>query len=848
MAATRALRRSNYPEVTEMARSLGQLTIDVVANVGGFVAGMDKTERASDKWRRSVEKAAYQVGFAIGTAATAAVTALAGITVATIRQAEQLTRLAQVAGSNTTEFQRFAAGARSLGIEQDKLGDIFKDVNDKVGDFLLTGGGELADFFKNIAPRVGVTAEQFRMLSGPQALQLYVTSLEKAGLTQNQMTTSMEAIANDATMLLPLLRDGGRLMNEWGDRAQDFGAILDEDAITALRGMKTDTATATLALEGMKNTLVSELAPALSDFTGQLKSEESRKALQDTAKGIGAIAAQAAYASSEILGLAGTYTSWLRGQGFLPVNERSDVDDLQARQKALQNSLSRWTGVFGDDAKAKVQKEVEQIGKWIQEAQARGPKVTLLENGALMPESALKPKPVKPYTPPTETSSKVDDLARAYASASLEFERSITLFDQSADGSVKATELQRLNFDLLKGSLKGLAPELAENLRSQAAVLDSLHAQREAAQEAAKATEYLYGLQEELATARAALNVDVLGAGMGQQERERARALLGIEEDYQRKRADLQRQYQAGEITQALYDTETEGLSNALSERLELQRDYYRQVDALRGDSMAGMRDAWADYATGATDYNKQAYEATKGFLDTTTSEVGNSIAELVKGNESLFDSVKNLAVSMGETVINTLAQMAAQWLVYQGVQLLVGKTAASAGSAGLVGNAIATQAQASLAAFASTAAIPIIGPALAPAAATAAMAATAPMVALVTAGSLAGMAHDGIDAVPETGTWLLQKGERVTTAATSAKLDATLDRVGRETVGSVGAQINQNITINGDPSERDLQRLQSEIRKGGDAVYNRVRNDIASGTGIGKTLRTSNNVGRRLR
>ncbi|MBH1430912.1 phage tail tape measure protein [Stenotrophomonas maltophilia] len=793
-----------------------------------------------------MEKAAYQVGFAIGTAATAAVTALAGITVATIRQADQLTRLAQVAGSNTTEFQRFAAGARSLGIEQDKLGDIFKDVNDKVGDFLLTGGGELADFFKNIAPQVGVTADQFRMLSGPQALQLYVTSLEKAGLTQNQMTTSMEAIANDATMLLPLLRDGGRMMNEWGNRAQDFGAILDEDAITALRGMRTDTATATLALEGMKNTLVSELAPALSDFTGQLKSEESRKALQDTAKGIGAIAAQAAYASSEILGLAGTYTSWLRGQGFLPVNERSDVGDLQARQKALQNSLSRWTGVFGDDAKAKVQKEVEQIGKWIQEAQNRGPKVTLLENGEMLPEWALKPKPSKPT--PTGNKTDVDDLARAYAAASLEFERSIAMFDQSADGSAKATELQRLNFDLLKGSLKGLAPELAENLRSQAAVLDSLNAQRVAAQEAAKASEYLYGLQEELATARAALNVDVLGAGMGQQERERARALLGIEEDYQRKRADLQRQYQAGEITQALYDTETEGLSAALRERLELQRDYYRQVDAMRGDSMAGMRDAWADYATGATDYNKQAYEATKGFLDTTTSEVGNSIAELVKGNESLFDSVKNLAVSMGDTVINTLAQMAAQWLVYQGVQLLVGKTAASAGSTGLVGNAIATQAQASLAAFASTAAIPIIGPALAPAAATAAMAATAPMVAMVTAGSLAGMAHDGIDAVPETGTWLLQKGERVTTAATSAKLDATLERVGREVVGGGGAQISQSITINGDPSERDIQRYKAAAREGANMAYTRVQNDIANGTGVGKTLRASNNVGRRLR
>ncbi|MBD8370325.1 phage tail tape measure protein, partial [Klebsiella pneumoniae] len=47
--------------------------------------------------------------------------------------------------------------------------------------------------------------------------------------------------------------------------------------------------------------------------------------------------------------------------------------------------------------------------------------------------------------------------------------------------------------------------------------------------------------------------------------------------------------------------------------------------------------------------------------------------------------------------------------------------------------------------------------------------------VAAATAGIVSniaavGMAHDGIDAVPETGTWLLQKGERVVTANTSAK------------------------------------------------------------------------------
>lgn len=45
-------------------------------------------------------------------------------------------------------------------------------------------------------------------------------------------------------------------------------------------------------------------------------------------------------------------------------------------------------------------------------------------------------------------------------------------------------------------------------------------------------------------------------------------------------------------------------------------------------------------------------------------------------------------------------------------------------------------------------------------------------------ASPMVGMAHSGIDKIPRTGTWLLEKGERVITSNTSAKLDATLERI----------------------------------------------------------------------
>ena len=51
-------------------------------------------------------------------------------------------------------------------------------------------------------------------------------------------------------------------------------------------------------------------------------------------------------------------------------------------------------------------------------------------------------------------------------------------------------------------------------------------------------------------------------------------------------------------------------------------------------------------------------------------------------------------------------------------------------------------------------------------------------MLTIVQSAQAVGMAHGGIDSVLETGTWLLQKGERVVDERTSKKLDKTLSQV----------------------------------------------------------------------
>ena len=143
--------------------------------------------------------------------------------------------------------------------------------------------------------------------------------------------------------------------------------------------------------------------------------------------------------------------------------------------------------------------------------------------------------------------------------------------------------------------------------------------------------------------------------------------------------------------------------------------------------------------------------------------------------------------------------------------------------AATMAANAQATSLQAGLAAFASTAAIPIVGPALAPGAMAAALAITEPVAIAVGTSALAGMAHDGIDKVPVSGTWNLEKGERVTTAETSAKLDRTLERVQAGMANGGGR--NSSITNNFYQTTTDARSQQAANAKAARQIARIVNN-----------------------
>ncbi|PBL51933.1 phage tail tape measure protein [Pseudomonas aeruginosa] len=733
------------------SRSLGTLTLDLIAKVGGFVAGMDAAERRSEKWRKEVEKNAAKVGAAIGAATAAGITALAALTVSTVRNANEIANLASVANASTTEFQKYAAGAKLVGIEQEKLADIFKDVNDKVGDFLNTGGGALADFFENVAPKVGVTADQFRNLSGPQALGLYVSSLEKAKVSQSDMTFYLEAIASDATALLPLLRNNAEGFKTFGDAAQAAGAILDEKTIKSASELQAATWLVEQSTTGLKNQLTSALIPVLSDFATKLldvsKDGTSMVAVGEFLVTTLKLVAGAAVATvgafqlvgKSIAGAAAVASSAFEGITWLEI--ASGPAGWAKRFVQNLDGVKASTSVFAEDMVGSGKKIVEVL-EFIGNAGTGDVNGRVKELAKLLDDLRKKNKTGTFEAPGKEVEAAAKRRQQAVTSLISSLQLEAATVGMTADEQ----KLYRLELD------GATASQLAQ-AKAAIETVESFKKQQKAQEDYKKLVQDLRTDEERLLDTTKE-RLAVLDAMQGLSDEERNRVASRIVSDS----FSAPPSFGGADAVVAGPQGELDKIDKAEE---ELEKWYQSQLDLLNAnrEAKAELTAQWDEQELKL----KQQHEEALAAIERSRQQV------TLSANEQFFGNLSGLAKS------------------FFGEQSGLYKAAFVAEKSYAIAKTLLNAPKTASDAYAAMAGIPVIGPALGIAAAAAAVTAQLAQVAAVKNVNLSGQAHDGIMSVPEDGTWNLKKGERVTTAETSAKLDRTLDDV-RSNQSSGGA------------------------------------------------------------
>lgn len=297
--------------------------------------------------------------------ATALAGGLSAVTISAANNAKEISNLSRVAGIGAEEFQAFAYASSSVGIEQDKLSDILKDVNDRAGELISEGGGEMAALFEALGVSVEDAKKQINGLTSQDTLQLLVNQMQQAGFNAQQLTAGMEMIASDAVMLLPLLQDNGAALAELNEEAKDIGAVLSATDITELEEAAKAITRLETSFSSLANELAINVAPIVTDVADGLTKllrqgrEEADKAKLDEFLRQTGVEANLLDAEIEELNkemqLLIDKNAYLVGQDFLINNQeieskRQQIAALSAEAKELRDSMEAALGVSTADA------------------------------------------------------------------------------------------------------------------------------------------------------------------------------------------------------------------------------------------------------------------------------------------------------------------------------------------------------------------------------------------------------------------------------------------------------------------------------------------------------------------
>ncbi|MBY7685811.1 phage tail length tape measure family protein [Vibrio alginolyticus] len=177
------------------------------------------------------------------------------------------------------------------------------------------------------------------------------------------------------------------------------------------------------------------------------------------------------------------------------------------------------------------------------------------------------------------------------------------------------------------------------------------------------------------------------------------------------------------EIQQFYADQRKEMLQKELEEREEEQKGFWERYYESMQESSANTDELW-----------RQTF-------DNFTTGFGNAFASAIMDSENAGDAFKNMAKGMAQSMLAALGKIMAQRLVMWALEKTMLKGEAAGEVARVTSEAQSASLLSAIHAYSSTAAIPVVGPVLAPAAAGTALAATQPIAAAATAAASAGFA-----------------------------------------------------------------------------------------------------------
>lgn len=682
-----------------MASSLGTLTLDLIARTGGFTGPLDKASANAEKNMQRITNAAGAVGGAIGTAigalAVAAPLALAALTKKQLDLIGDQDDLAKRLRTTVASLGTLTRAGELSGVGLDQLTSGAQKLDLALGKAAQGSKAQVETF-----ERLGLSYKEVAALPVDERIVAINDALAKNVPAYERAAVAAALFGGKNAAAFQQL--DGETIADARHQAELFGVALSDIDSSKVESAGDAVTIFGFALDGVQKQITVELAPVITQLSkdflqaaedaggiGPAVRDSMRTAIDSVAFLVDAgdtvgrifsvISAEfdglvASAAGSIIAGVYQTLTLLNKLPGVDLSQQLGEIEGNYNKQvAAATDATERMRKALETPLRGTAFKEYyENAQKAAEDAAAAGDEESK-QLGMTGEQFAAMTKKREAEAKAAAAAAKA--LQTAYTSTEEALQRQLATLDETTGARAKASEVTKLSFELETEKLKNLSSQQKEHLLDLAKEIDAKKALIKVNDENNKLALYAANLRQSNQNVKDNFDLQLVGAGEGDKLKERLKENLAIEQDYQKQREELYKQYKEATLAgdpdaESRYQKETDLLSEALAERIVLQQDYYNQQDQLQSDWLSGVSSAWENYKDTATDYQQQAADATSTILGDATNSLSSSIQGLATGAMTVGEAFQSLGTTMAGSVLKAISDIAAQWLITQAIQL----------------------------------------------------------------------------------------------------------------------------------------------------------------------------------
>lgn len=247
--------------------SLGSLVVSLAVDTAKFQGDLGRAAVIAERRMKNIRDTATRAFGALTIAATAAGTALTAMLTRSLRDADEMLKLAKSVGTTVEQLSALRYAADLAGVSQDELGVALKKLASTAVD-ASNGVSSSAAAFK--ALDITVERSNGTLKSTDELVAEIADAFAAAPDSITKTAIATDLFGKSGSKLIPLLNEGSEGLAKYTKEAQRFGLIISTEPAVAAEQFNDNLSRLKSILTGFGNLLAAELSTPLANFSAAL--------------------------------------------------------------------------------------------------------------------------------------------------------------------------------------------------------------------------------------------------------------------------------------------------------------------------------------------------------------------------------------------------------------------------------------------------------------------------------------------------------------------------------------------------------------------------------------------------